>query len=229
MTENEFEKRLNALEARIEHEEGIIEIKTIMNRYLQYFQGADANNILQDWAFERDDCSVELGRGKFQGERTIRLFFDQRPDLARLPGALVEHETTSQVVTIADDGQTARFIAFSPGYKCLAPGHSQVWSLGRYYVEFIKIEGRWKIWHMQWAVIVEGDAALGWLYQNRSYFKECLFPELDCIHRGDQNMIPADNVIDHYKMDMVQYFLPEPPPPYKTWDKYNALFRTREY
>lgn len=149
--------------------------------------------------------------------------------MARLPGALVQHETTSQIVVVANDGETARFIAFSPGFKCLAPGHSQVWSLGKYYVEFIKINGQWKIWHMQWAVEVEGDAAYGWLYQTRSYFKECLFPDLDCIHKGDRNMIPANNYIDYFKTDMVQYFLPEPPAPYDTWDKYNALYRTREY
>lgn len=74
MQEQEIKNRLEVLKKRIEHEEAIISIKQIMCRYLLYFQGADANNILRDFAFERDDVSVELGRGSFRGEKPIRQF-----------------------------------------------------------------------------------------------------------------------------------------------------------
>ena len=229
--DKEIKARLDKLQAKITKAEDILEVKKLASRYLQYFQGADANGIMADFAFEMPDVSLDGSMGsKFVGEKPIREFFDQRPTLARMPGALVEHETTTQVVVIAKDGKTARMTAFSPGYKCLAQAFSQVWSLGKYYFEYIKINGRWKIWHVRWFVIVEGEAALGWLFQNRSYWKECLFPELDGIHNLNITVEPQPSVFcDNYRSDGRIYFCPEPPDEYDTWTGSTEINNTRGY
>jgi hypothetical protein len=226
-----LKSRLESLEKDITLAEDILEIKKVINRYLIYFQGADANGLLQDFAFEMLDISLDTSKGKkLVGEKAIRQFFDQRPVLALMQGALVQHEFTTQVITVAKDGKTAKAAAFSPGFKCLTPGFSQVWSLGKYYYDMIKIDGRWKIWHLHWFIYVEGEAAYGWLYQQRSYCKECLFPELDGIHNLNIT-VPAVACpkTDNYRTDKPVYYYPEPPEPYDTWDGMNDLVSTRGY
>jgi len=231
MNENELRERLDKLEAQITLAEDILEIKKVLHKYRLYFQGADANALLQDWALELPDVSLDGSMGgKFVGARPIREFFDQRPVLAMMPGALVEHEEATHVITVAKDGKTARVVNYSPGYKCLAQGYSQVWSLGKIYYDMIKLDGRWKMWHMHWFIYVEGEAAYGWLYQQRSYFKECLFPALDGIHNLNITVpaVPCPKT-DNFRTDKPIYYYPEPPEPYDTWDGMNDLINTRGY
>ena len=164
------------------------------------------------------------------GSRPNLEFFDQRPALARMPGALVEHESLAKVIEIAEDGNTAKVAEFSPGYKCLALGRSQVWSMGKYYHDLIKVDGVWKIWHWHWFIFVEADAAYGWLYQNRSYWKECMFDELDSIHNGNITVPPEPCPYeDNYRQDGFMYPYPEPPAPYHTWEDASDLQKTRPY
>jgi ketosteroid isomerase-like protein len=231
MNEKELKERLDKLEEKITLAEDILEIKKVINKYRLNFQGADANAILQDFAFEMDDVSVDGSMGgKFVGERPIREFFDQRPVLARMPGAIVEHDSTTQVVVVAKDGKTARVANYSPGYKCLAQAYSQVWSLGKTYYDMIKIDGKWKIWHMHWFIYAEGEAAYGWLYQQRSYYQECLFPALDGIHNFNITVPPVPcPKTDNYRTDKPVYYYPEPPTDYETWDKMEDIKKTRKY
>ena len=164
------------------------------------------------------------------GSRPNLEFFDQRPALARMPGALVEHESLAKVIEVAEDGKTAKVAEFSPGYKCLALGRSQVWSMGKYYHDLVKTDGVWKIWHWHWFIFVEADAAYGWLYQNRSYWKECMFDELDSIHNGNITVEPEPCPYeDNYRQDGHMYAYPEPPKAYDSWEDASDLMRTREY
>lgn len=231
MTETELNARLDALEKQITRDEDIQEIRKCINTYLLYFQGADANGITAtvDWDAPRVWSEAGMG-GRSVGSRPNLEFFDQRPTLARMPGALVQHESASAVIEIAGDGQTAKVADYSPGFKCLAQALSQTWSQGKYYHDMIKVNGRWKIWHWHWFIIVEGSAAYGWLYQNRSYWKECLFPELDGIHNNNVTVpMEPGTYNDNYRVDGHVYLYPEPPYPYETWEGEDDMKNTRPY
>ncbi|MBR0091835.1 MAG: hypothetical protein IJP92_09060 [Lachnospiraceae bacterium] len=227
-----LEKRLDDLEKKIAKAEAVISIVKDINLYELYFQGADCNGITKAVDWDAPGVSIEAGMGgKSVGARPNLEFFDQRPALARMPGALVQHESVTQLVEVADDLETAQVIDFCPGYKCLALGKSQVWSMGKYYHDMIRQkDGSYKIWHGHWFVVVEADAALGWLHQNRSYWKECMFSELDSIHNSNVTVpMVLTEYGDNYRADGYLYMYPEPPDPYSSFSESSDMKRTREY
>ena len=228
----EMEKKLDMLEKKIARTEAMLACRKLLNTYELYVQGADCNGITKNLDLRpEDEIWIDAGMGAaLAGPRANLEFFDQRPALARMPGALVEHESVTQVIEIADDLQTAKAIDFCPGYKCLALGQSQVWSMGKYYKDLKYVDGEWKIWHGHWFVVCEADAAYGWLYQNRSYWKECMFEELDSIHNGNITAAPAPTRPgDNYRADGYLYMFPEPPDPYAAWEEPADTKFTRGY
>lgn len=229
---NLLEQRLDSIEQNIRKAEIRIEVIKTLNRYETYFQGADCNGITHGTcAWNDPDIWIDAGMGaRLDGGRASLEFFDQRPALARMPGALVEHESCSMVVEVAEDGKTAKTCDFAPGYKCLALGRSQVWSLGKCYHDFKLTDEGWRIFHRHWFVVCEAEAALGILYQNRSYWKECMFAELDSIHNGNITVPPVFvEYQDNYRKDGHLYMYPEPPDPYESFDGNSDFKRTREY
>lgn len=231
MTAAQMNEYLDELEAQITHDEDMIEIRKCINTYLLYFQGADCNGITStiDWDSPNVWSEAWMG-GRSVGSRPNLEFFDQRPALARLPGALVQHESNAIVIQVAKDGKTAKASSFSPGFKCLAQAYSQTWSQSRYYHDLVKKDGKWKIWHWHAMLCVEGNNALGWLYQNISYWKECMFDELDCIHNNNIT-IPMEppSSFETYRVDSHFYPYPEPPAPYDTWEHEDDMVFTRGY
>ena len=59
------------------------------------------------------------------------------------------HTLTTPVIEVAEDGQTAKGIWMSPGYLTFGSNgqFKSCWSWERYGVDFVKEDGRWKIWH----------------------------------------------------------------------------------
>ena len=224
------ERRLDALERKITHAEDCIAISNIINRYLLYFQAADANNITATVDWDLPLVWSDVNKGRLMGSRPNLEFFDQRPSLARMPGALVQHESACKVIEIDEEGITAKTAEMSPGFKCLALGRSQVWSMAKYYHDLRKVNGEWKIWHWHWFNFIEGDAGLGWMYQNRSYWKECRYEELDSIHSKNITVPPEPSpYTDYFRKDGHMYPYPEPPAPYAVWDQSDDLTKTRPY
>jgi hypothetical protein len=70
-------------------------------------------------------------------------------------GSLVVHTQTTPVIEIAGDGNTAKGIWYSPGMSLNAEvkdGKLNVsgnWFWEKYAADFVKEDGRWKIWHIQ--------------------------------------------------------------------------------
>lgn len=66
-------------------------------------------------------------------------------------GTLKMHMVTTSHVQIAEDGQTAKGIYYSPGFltEIGTDGKPKsAWDFKRYGVDFIKEDGKWKIWHL---------------------------------------------------------------------------------
>lgn len=225
-----LERRLDALEKRITRAEDSLGIANVINRYLLYFQAADCNGITANIDWDLPDVWSDVGKGRHVGSRPNLEFFDQRPALAKMPGAIVQHESVCKVIEVDAEGKTAKVAEFSPGFKCLALGRSQVWSMGKYYHDLVKVDGKWRIWHWHWFIFVEGEAAYGWLYQSRSYWKECLYEALDSIHSKNITVRPQPSPYsDNYRKDGFMYPYPEPPDAYATWDGADDLKKTRSY
>ena len=211
MTENESMGRINALEQKIERAFSLFQIRNLINRYLFYLENGDVKGIASCFAMGDEEVSLELGRGKYQGNKEIMDFYDQRVDIDRMAGVLLEHGAASPCIEIAGNGKTARAALISPGFKCLPQAESEAWDMGRYYIELLFTDEGWKFWHLQWIVAVEGDTCYGWLVQNRSYLKECEYPLLDEACKAEELVRPSDCFVDYYKPDEINKFFPSLP------------------
>jgi hypothetical protein len=64
-------------------------------------------------------------------------------------GLAYMHTLTTPVIEVAEDGETAKGVWISPGYMTM-PYRERLrafWHWDRYGVDFIKEDGKWKIWH----------------------------------------------------------------------------------
>jgi hypothetical protein len=111
---------------------------------------------------KREDVSAEIAMwGKVIGQEKIKTVWPKHeaqkgPDgkpMTMPPGSMVEHQFTTPLIEVAGDGQTAKGIWFSPGHETGASKEGKPiahWCWGRYGADFIKEDGKWKIWHWHW-------------------------------------------------------------------------------
>ncbi|MBN1625709.1 MAG: nuclear transport factor 2 family protein [Deltaproteobacteria bacterium] len=83
--------------------------------------------------------------------QAIRKLFPEIPDDEKyaLAGWMKMHTNTTPNIQIAGDGQTAKGSWESPGFITELAGDNfmAAWIWERYFVDFIKEDGKWKIWH----------------------------------------------------------------------------------
>lgn len=118
------------------------------------------------------------------------------------PGSSVAqriHPIGTPVIVVADDGQTAKATFTSLGFE------GNAWCYGKYTNSYIKIEGKWYIWHMKWNRMFMTDYYKSWNDQTEAEIK---------------NFTAAEGIDNRYLM------LPgkkvstlTAPQPYKTWTK----------
>jgi hypothetical protein len=125
-------------------------IENLISRH-EYLHAANLNELeldtcfatsAPDLAFEPEDWGV------WDGPEAIRAcYVDGAPPAT--PGTMTEHATTTGLVVVAADGQTAKGVWISPGHETFisSDGAANVfWSWGRYGVDFLKVGGEWKFW-----------------------------------------------------------------------------------
>ena len=223
------EAQLDRIERHVVEACDRIKIRNLLNSYLFAFHSADIRRILDCFALEDPNTSVEFGRGCLKGKAELTEFYNERVAAGQIHGSFVEHGEGATIVEIAKDRKTARVAAISFGYKMLPPAESEAWDIGRYYFELLRTEEGWKIWHLQWILVAEGDTCYGWLAQNIAYQKEEDYPSMDETVKAEVRLHPSDCFVDYYKPDEINHYLPEPPKAYEAWDGYAVTRDTRGY
>jgi len=156
-----MEERLAAIERRLQRQEDYQAIMNLMGRYQYLHTGGQMDRIGRElFAHELPDCKSEYGPLGVFGPKKSLEFFDTMHEKfcageARvLPGLLEIHEITTPVIEIAGDGRTAKGMWMSAGAILMQvdvdseTGKSFTWDTGKYAVDFIKLDGVWKIWHL---------------------------------------------------------------------------------
>lgn len=141
---------------------------------------------------------------------------------------MTEHHTSAPIIEIAEDGLTAKYTSFSPGIKIMAPARVQVWSWFRYYGDMIKMpDGQWKIWHLHCLHTFEAEMERGPIHTQFTQGIEKTCPGLV----GYQIVRPKEptTYLKFYDPEEYNYVMPDPPTPYKTWESFQALERSRPY
>ena len=153
--------RLEALEREVQRQSDYIAIANLMGRY-QYLHTAGKMDVIgrELFASELPDSHSEYGPlGVFGPEKSVE-FFNAMTErfthgTGQVEAGLLElHQITTPVIEIAGDGKTAKAMWMSTGAILMRDdsdaesGKSATWDSGKYAVDFIKIGGQWKIWHL---------------------------------------------------------------------------------
>jgi hypothetical protein len=154
-----LEQRIAAYKHRVSLLEDQNAIENLQATYGYYFdkglwdQAADL--FTADGSFEYGQRGVYIGRDRI---RRAMLLFGPHGLAA---GHLNNHMQLQAVITVADDGQSAK--ARWQGMIMLAePGQNGIWGVGVYENEYAKQNGVWKIARLHFYVTAETDYDLGW-------------------------------------------------------------------
>lgn len=206
--------KLELLEKKINCIKDILDIKQVLYRYAQNMALYRADKIIELFA-QRPDSTLEIvNDGVLMGIENIKKFYGRTEMLGKSKGSMVEHYTLCPIIEVSKDGKTAKATCFSPGIVSIADINQQGWNWGKYYVAFRKEGGKWKIWHMHFYQMFECSYEKGWLHEQQRHAAAGI--------KGGLPFPEADRPTTYHKpYDPKQqnYFLPEPPEPYDTWDE----------
>lgn len=168
------ENKVYTAEEKIQRAYDVIQIKNAMARHA-FYHAASRHDIEMETLWAHNAPNVSWGNGMgFQVGRDVVWDYYVRPHIGHgcKPGEMFMHTLTTPVIEIAEDGQTAQAMWYTPGFGTgTGPGAgpdaqaSGQWMYERYAIDFIKEDGEWKIWHFFVGTDFSFDA--GTEYQER--------------------------------------------------------------
>jgi hypothetical protein len=146
-------RRIDALEERLALMEDRDEIQRLQNMYGYYID----NRLWRELAdlFADEGASMEIGqRGDYIGKERIHRFLVDVLGGGRtglLQHEIINHIQLQMVLTVADDGQSAKARCRAIVQGNSPPGSGKMlWAEGIYENEYIKEDGAWKIRRLWW-------------------------------------------------------------------------------
>lgn len=206
------------------------EIKKIAAKRCYYLAGDLREEELRDlWVTgEEAKKTASFGRnwGYYVGMDAIREYYveSHREKVAALPGSaygdgcLFHHPVSTGLVYEAYDGKTARGLWYCISQETLPTSETEAdarWYMEKLAIDFLKEDGKWKIWHLVIATDLQSEAGANYMEQavdlpdgENAAFVEFGTPNLPMrVHNERYNWL------DNY---------PAPPVPYATFDESNS-------
>lgn len=143
-----------SLEERIQRLEDIHEIQNLMSRYSYLHTAGMHSETVDLFAQNTPGTRAELPEwGVYEGIEGIRRLY---PGLHNYfegdrIGQMHQHTLTTPVIEVAGDGKTAKAVWISPGHETgpFKDGKLKAyWAWCKYGCDFVKEDGKWKIWHL---------------------------------------------------------------------------------
>lgn len=164
-----LEQKVNRLEKLVQRTQDVQEIQNVMSRHCFL----DASNqtrrqIEEVWTHKASDVCYAHGQVRTVGLKSLyevadlhdrmaqahidevhKLFPDIPKENRDLVGWMKMHTLCTPYIVVAGDGKTAKGTWESPGFATMPiDGKLQaVWMWERFAADFIKEDGKWKIWH----------------------------------------------------------------------------------
>jgi len=210
-----------SLEKRIQYLEDIHEIQNLAGRY-EYLRtvGTMDQEAMELFALKTPGVRSEsAGGGVYEGSEGIRkLCLGAHKKLGGdRTGFIAVHTLTTPVIELAKDGKTAKGVWIAPG--CTARKDGETGKLGAYWVwakvgtDFVKEDGKWKIWHYHVYMIFQTPYEKSWIEPSK-------FPSLNL----PDELKPDRPTTYHkpYSPTGKTELVPVPPEPYETFDEKTA-------
>ena len=164
---------LEELQGRIEKLDAVKKIEKLQRIYGYYWDYSEWDMIVD--LFADDAESVEIAdHGVYIGKEGVQRFYIDLmkggPEGVTRPGWMSINMQLQGVITVADDGQSAkgRWYGFgASAFTSEGGGVNPGWMNGVYENEYIKEDGRWKIKKVHWCMTFHTPYAVGWVDPSR--------------------------------------------------------------
>jgi len=211
---DKLEEENKKLRLEVERAQAVNEIRNILGK-LQAYHTAGMDEKITTLFAKRPDSRVYFGElGSFDG-----------PDCAERAGATMPggpraghmpiHLMCNPVIEVAADGQTAQAVFVAAGIVAMKDSKTGrptcMWEWNRYGEDFIKEEGKWKLWHHHVYPLFQ----IGWDENWTEHFsKKKEGHGMQLPFKPDNPPTPLDVF---YSPDEILPLIPVPEP-YDTWD-----------
>ncbi len=218
-------------------------VENLFSKYMYYHNAFQDEQIIPMWVKEGTPGihAQYTNAGIYNTYESVIRYHQGRPTPT---GKLILHYTTTPVIEVAGDGQTAKGVWIMAGCESGLTEHDEAkkmpdfmfspqevqgkkvwahWVWCKYAVDFLKQDGVWKIWKFRCFELARAPYEENWISfaeKNTHAF------ELDLMYFGDDGkpvfMPPADEKVEHpywpYRPDTKQTLEPIPPEPYECHD-----------
>jgi hypothetical protein len=171
------------------------------------FEGIDAI-----WKIYVDGKAM-MGEANLKGMRTVYPQIEDKKENEFI-GTMNVHMLTTPMIEVAGDGKTAKGIWMSPGHVTQLMGDklTACWMWEKYAVDFVKEDGKWKIWHFHVYTDFQTPYEKSWL-------ETSLEPKLPPVFPPDfpKSNKPMTDDYPQYSPFTTPKNLPRPPVPYETF------------
>lgn len=220
MLEKKLEK-LKQLERRIAYYEDRQEIEALMYASETNHNQKHMSGWPDYYALSMPDVSCEIAdRGNYVGKEIIENLFHANYQIQRNEGSYLCHWQTTPMIEIAKDRQTAHGVWTSPGAETVVDRDGvpvAVWNFIRYAYDFVRENGKWKLYHYRIIMDIKADYDKGW---TKDYFKWTYMGKMP----GASEEPPSFNVC-YSPAGYLQRVIPTCPEPYETWTDETWFFR----
>lgn len=215
-------------------------VKNLMGKYVVSFLIKKERDMFKTFWSERDDICLGIGEGWFSGPEAVSGYYmaiDERNIAVRdllmelfpeKAGGKSEEELygigvfdlssiTNSVVEIASDGETAKGMwhCFGRPVDVTERGPLSYWVFGTYAADFIKEDGQWRLWHVQYLEDIKSPNGYNWSEGKNPY------PPLPEFAPLAEVKVPTPNVPvvlrERYSVNRPFAKLPDFPEPYDTF------------
>jgi hypothetical protein len=221
-----LEDRLARLEKETERLAAAKACCDLMSRY-RYYGGVMTEKIAEMFA-KRDDSIMQVSAemGHYKGWKSIHKFFtgfmsNVEEDMGT--GTMFEHHFDTPLVEIAGDGKTAKGAWMTSGHETgpIPPKKGSKiyasWSSGKFAADFIKEDGKWKIWHLIGFPSFYADYYKSWAEGGTHVVKEVTMAAAQ--GADGPGFFPSTS----YDPNKVREYLPAAPEPYETYDEKEGI------
>jgi hypothetical protein len=185
-----------------------LKIWKLMSLYSHLYYLGRFSDVPDLFAQKTPDVTMELeDSGVYEGVKSIKRFWTEVFDVNRMhrsPGWLAIHMTVNPVIEINRKGTLAKGIWHSHGYVSMIRGetYGQNLCLGKYVVDFIKEDGKWKFHHFVYRLAFMCPYEKGWVEQ-----------PITASIAGNPKNKPDKPVTYHMPYSRYRINVMEPPPP----------------
>jgi hypothetical protein len=218
------------------------EVRNIMGRISHDYAVKQEAEVYERYWSTREDVSLGLNNGYYQGAAAVAGYYKALGEEIKLSSELIqkmfpkelgdktEEEVygvgmitylpfESQVIEIADDGQTAKGIWNIRGSGChlTVGGPVANWIFGWAAVDFIQEEGQWKIWHMQLLYNVDHQCGSAFCDEEKVFEPVPGFEPIGDFKLPEPNV--PKTLFETFYPDRPKAVSPRCPEPYETFEK----------